>query len=302
MVVRLAHFTDLHLLSLDGARLRDFANKRWTGGMNLLLRRGRHHQPKVFEAMVADVNGQDIDQIACTGDVTNLSLAAEFRFARAHFDRITAGPKNVFCVPGNHDTYVAEAEGRFEEVFADYCAADPDWRAADDSVWPAVRVRGSLAMVGLRTGRPSGWLTAHGCVGDDQLARLERILTDPRLRGKVRVVVMHHPSAGPRATSLLRGLTDHAAFAAVIARAGADLVLHGHEHLDVAEMLPGPGGRPVPVRCMTSATYHGESARRGARYRIYTIAHGPDGPRLGAEEVRAFHPERGVFEMEARPS
>jgi len=263
--------------------------------MNLLLRRGRHHQPAVFEALIADLNDQDIDQVACTGDVTNLSLAAEFRFAREHFDRLAPGPENVFCVPGNHDTYVAEADGRFEEVFADYCASDPDWRWPDGSPWPAVRVRGSLALVGLSTGRPSGWLTAHGAVGEVQLERLERVLTDPRLGGKLRVVMMHHPSAGPRARNLLRGLTDHAAFAAVIARAGADLILHGHDHLDVTETLAGPGGTTIPVRCMTSGTYAEASALRGARYRIYTIADGPEGPRVAAEEVRAFRPDRRGF-------
>ncbi|HKA89534.1 MAG TPA: metallophosphoesterase [Haliangiales bacterium] len=300
--MRLAHLTDLHLLSLDGARLRDFANKRWTGGMNLLLRRGRHHQPRVFEAMVTDLNERGVEQIACTGDVTNLSLAAEFRFARGYFDRIAAGPANVFCVPGNHDTYVAEADGRFEEVFGDYCASDPEWRWDNGSPWPAVRIRGDLALVGLCTGRPSGWLTAHGVVGAEQLARAEQVLTDARLRGKLRVVVMHHPSAGPRARSRLRGLQDHEAFAAMIARAGADLVLHGHEHLDLAETLAGPGGRSVPVRCMTSATYADATARRRARYRIYTIVNGDGGPRLAAEEVRAFRPDRGTFETEVGPS
>jgi 3',5'-cyclic AMP phosphodiesterase CpdA len=291
--VRLAHLTDLHLLSLDGARLRDFANKRMTGGMNLLLRRGRHHLPEVFDALVDDLNAQGIDQVACTGDVTNLSLAAEFRFARERFDRIAAGPDNVFCVPGNHDTYVAEAEGVFEAVFAPYCVPDADWQ--DESPWPSVRIRGSLALIGLSTSRASGWLTAHGSVGDEQLARFEKALTDPRLRGKLRVVVMHHPSAGRHARNRLRGLTDHAAFAAVIARAGADLILHGHEHLDLAETLPGPAGRSVPVHCITSGSHADDSERRRARYRIYTVA--DDGSHLHIEAVRAYR--GGRFEAEA---
>ncbi|TMQ14040.1 MAG: metallophosphoesterase, partial [Deltaproteobacteria bacterium] len=41
--MRLAHFSDLHLLSHDGARWLDLANKRWIGAMNLLSNRGRHY-------------------------------------------------------------------------------------------------------------------------------------------------------------------------------------------------------------------------------------------------------------------
>ena len=67
MAMRVAHFSDLHLLSLEGARLLDFANKRWIGGLNLLANRGRHYHTEVFEALVRDVNQQGVDHCICTG-------------------------------------------------------------------------------------------------------------------------------------------------------------------------------------------------------------------------------------------
>src|SRR5262249_19721243 len=191
-------------------------------------------------------------------------------------------------------------EGAFEEAFDPYCVADPDWRWPDGVRWPVVRIRGPLALVGLSTSRASGWLTAHGTVGDDQLARVEKVLVDPRLADRVRVVVMHHPSAGRWASRRLRGLTDHAAFAAVIARAGADLILHGHEHVEIAESLPGPRG-PVPVRCTTSGTYGNASPRHVARYHVYTVDDGDAGaagagrPRIVADAVRVYRPEARAF-------
>jgi 3',5'-cyclic AMP phosphodiesterase CpdA len=147
----------------------------------------------------------------------------------------------------------------------------------------------------------------HGAVGPDQLARLEAILPDPRLAGKLRVVVMHHPSAGRHARSWRRGLHDHGAFAAVLARAGAELVLHGHEHLDLRNELPGPDG-PIPVHGVQSATYALDSERRRARYRVYTVE--PAGPSAGANghrprprvtrvETRTWRPARAAFEAEA---
>src|SRR6186997_2662803 len=105
--MRIAHCSDLHLLSLNGARALDFANKRWIGGLNLLANRGRHYHAAVFRAMVEDFNRSAIDHIVVTGDITNLALEEEFRFARGFFDAIELGPSDVTVIPGNHDSYVA---------------------------------------------------------------------------------------------------------------------------------------------------------------------------------------------------
>ena len=304
--VRLAHLTDLHLLSLDGASFSDFVNKRWTGAVNLLLNRGRHYLTEVFDALVDDLNSQAIDQVACTGDVSNLSLASELRFARAHFDRIAVGASNVICVPGNHDTYIAEAVGLFEQLFAPYCGADEGWQRpgapAGPAQWPVVRVRGDLALIGLSTSQPSAWFMGYGSVGRAQLDLLESALRDPRLDGKFRVVVMHHPSAGRHARSLRRGLHDHQDFAGVIRRAGAELVVHGHEHLDLREVLSGPAGAQVPVLGVQSGSYAIDSATKRARYRIFhiertSIAPGAR-PRLLSAELRTWRPRAARFEPE----
>ena len=129
--LRLAHCSDLHLLSLDGARILDFANKRWIGGLNLLTSRGRHYHTEAFEDMVADFPGAGIDHVLCTGDVTNLALEQEFRYARERFDKIALGADHVTVLPGNHDCYVAHGARHFAEVFPDYFTADAAWE------WPA---------------------------------------------------------------------------------------------------------------------------------------------------------------------
>ncbi len=290
-MTRFAHFSDIHLLSLDGATFRDFVNKRWTGGVNLLLNRGRHYSTEVFEALVDDVNAQGVEEIVCTGDLTNLALESEFHFARVRFDKLTAGPAHVTCVPGNHDTYIAEAAGMFEKVFGDYCASDAGYQEG----WPIVRVRGDVMIVGLTTSEPSGWFMGYGDCGAAQLERLEQALADERHRGKFRLVMLHHPPAGRRARSFRRGLRDHEGFAQVIARAGAELVIHGHEHLDVREELAGPGGARVPVRGIQSGSYSVDSNARRARYRIYTA----EGGRLTGEQLRTWSPAEKRFVREA---
>jgi 3',5'-cyclic AMP phosphodiesterase CpdA len=166
---------------------------------------------------------------------------------------------------------VAEAAGLFEQIFEPYCTSDPAWNVGGGERWPIVRVRGDLALIGLSTSQPSAWFMGHGTVGPTQLDRLEQTLLDPRLADKLRVIVMHHPSAGRHARSLRRGLRDRDAFAAVLARAGAELVVHGHEHLDLRETLPGVDGRAIPVLGVQSGSYGIDSRRKRARYRVFTI-------------------------------
>ena len=294
--MRIAHCSDLHLLSLAGARALDFANKRWIGGLNLLANRGRHYHTQVFEAMVADFNGARLDHIIVTGDVTNLALEEEFRFARRLFDAIELGPEQVTVLPGNHDAYVARGAEYFAAHFSDYNAPDPGWEGRER--WPVVRVRGALAIVALSTSLATPWFTAWGRVGREQLARVGEALADPRLEGRFRLVAIHHPPAGERARSVIRGLRDRDEFAAVIATAGAELIVHGHEHLDLRAELPGPGGELIAVRGIQSGTYEAGNLARRARYRVYEVADDAKGsgrPALVGESVRVWDPERGEF-------
>lgn len=298
--MRLAHCSDLHLLSHDGSRWLDLANKRWIGAMNLLSNRSRHYHVAAFDDMVDDLNAQGVEHVLCTGDVTNLALRVEFEFARAKFAKLAAGPANVTCIPGNHDAYVAQGIPLFAEIFGDLASTDPGWawteadgepgETAEQLRWPIVRVRGELAIVGLSTSRATPWFTAYGRVDTGQLARMTRALKDPRLAGKVRLVAIHHPPAGKRAFSRIRGLRDHAAFAAAIADAGAEWIVHGHEHRDMTETLAGPRG-PVTVRGVASGTYFHNKPDKTARYRLYEIADGA----IRELGVRVWDPERKAF-------
>jgi 3',5'-cyclic AMP phosphodiesterase CpdA len=303
--MRVAHCSDLHLLSLAGARMLDFANKRWIGGLNLLANRGRHYHAQVFEAMVADFNRSAIDHVVVTGDITNLAFEEEYRFARRYFDAIELGPAHVTVLPGNHDAYVARGAEYFAEHFEAYHRPDPDWQWPDGERWPVVRVRGDIAIIGISTSLATPWFTAYGRIGEGQLERLRAALTDPRLAGRFRLVAIHHPPAGARARSIVRGLRDRDGFAAVIAEAGAELVIHGHEHLDLREELPGPDGRPVAVRGIQSGTYEAGNLERRARYRIYEVgapAPGAARPALAGDLLRIWDPERTRFVADDTPT
>ena len=297
--MRLAHCSDLHLLSHAGSRWLELANKRWIGAMNLISSRSRHYHVAAFDSMIEDINALGIEHVLCTGDVTNLALRREFEFARGRFDKLALGPNEVTVIPGNHDAYVAEGVPLFSEMFGAYATSDPGWEwvedhrhSADDILhWPIVRVRGDLAVIGLSTSRQTPWFHAYGKVGQGQLARLGQVLSDERLKGKVRVVAIHHPVAGTRAHSRIRGLRDHKEFAHVIQQHGAELIVHGHEHVDLVETLAGPEGKHVPVRGIASGTYHHNKPERTGRYRIFEIVDG----QLVRDETRVWDRDGARF-------
>jgi 3',5'-cyclic AMP phosphodiesterase CpdA len=268
MVFRLAHVTDPHFRGFAGLALGDLVGKRAVGAFNLVVNRTRKHKMELLEALREDLRAQAVDHVALTGDLSNISIEAEWRSALRWLEALGAGADAVTVIPGNHDAYVPEVvESRaFERLFAAYQTRDV---GAAGEAYPFVRVRGDVALVAVSSCVPTGDLGAWGEVGGAQLERLEAALGAPEIVGKTRVVLIHHPPVVFKEGEH-RNLKDRAALAAVLARAGADLVLHGHDHDDERAALDGPGGARIPVVGAGSASYAGGPDRR-SRYNIYEI-------------------------------
>ena len=264
---RLAHATDLHIRNFSGVRLRDFFGKRAIGALNLALIRRRKHRMELVAALSEDLRRRVYDHLVITGDLGNLSVMSEWGEARAWIER-TSPVEKTTVIPGNHDTYVAEAvtSGGFEKTFAAYQTAD---LRRDNETYPFVRLLGEVALVGLNTCVPTGDFGAWGRVGAEQLRRLESLLMMPEVRDRFRVLIMHHPPIVHKPPEN-RNLQDRAALVEIIGRAGVDLILHGHDHGDECGELAGPQGRPIPVVGAGSASYCG-SPERCSRYNIYEI-------------------------------
>ena len=133
---------------------------------------------------------------------------------------------------------------------------------------------------------------ATGRLGASQLAALDRLLADLAGERCCRVVLLHHPPLAAVA-GWRRRLIDAEAFRRIILRRGADLVLHGHEHLLLDARLQGPDG-PIPVAGVPSASSLDPRPERGARYRIYDIGRSTDGWTLRSQ-IRAYRSTTGSF-------
>ena len=269
---RLGHVTDPHFRGFSGAKAGEFVGKRAIGALNLMVNRRRKHKMELLAALREDLKAQAVDHLALTGDLSNLSLEGEWREALRWLAAYGAPEHDVSVIPGNHDAYVEPVvtEHRFERLFAAYQGSDVD----GDGGYPFARLRDGVALIGVSSSVATGDLGAWGEVGAEQLGRLEALLSGPVLRGRTRVVLIHHPPVMLKGIES-RNLRDRAALAAVLARAGAELVIHGHDHRDEQATLPGPGGRSIPIIGAGSASYAGAADRR-ARYNIYEI----DGERI----------------------
>lgn len=259
---RLAHISDLHLLSLEGVRWTQFLNKRWIGGLNLLSNRSRHYDANVFAQAVEDMNTQQIDHLFCTGDITNLAFESEFSFAQSLFNKLALGPDEVTILPGNHDAYVQEGHGYFHDFFAANLTSDAPW--PDGDVFPVVRRRGNVTLIGLSTCLATPWFRAWGEIGEKQLGRLRQVLEGEN--GQYCVVGIHHPPVGKPAENRIRGLRDHKRLQELTREFQVPLLIHGHEHRDIRENIGD-----TLVRGVQSGTYVGGKPGREARYRIYEI-------------------------------
>jgi 3',5'-cyclic AMP phosphodiesterase CpdA len=133
---------------------------------------------------------------------------------------------------------------------------------------------------------------ATGKLGASQLSELERRLDQLGREGLFRVVLVHHPPLD-ETTKRRKRLLDSAEFRAVLKRAGAELVLHGHDHRFLEAEIEGADG-PVPVFGVPSASALPYSNRPGAHYFLHDVEESDAGWTLTVR-ARGPRPEDGRF-------
>jgi len=295
----LAHLSDFHLSSLNKLDLRDLLNKRIFGYLKWRLHRSSEHSPEVLEALLRDLQITRPDHIVITGDLTHLGLPAEFRDARDILHSI-GSPSKITVIPGNHDAYVRTDWNTTFGLWADYMLSDRPFlrgQAGTDSreIFPSLRIRQFVALVGVSTARPCGLFLAVGSVGELQLRELERILAETGQQRLFRIVLIHHPPL-PGMVSWRKRLTDGEALRLILARQGVELVLHGHAHRGSQGHLDTIVGEAQTMG-VTSASAPGRSEKRRARYHIYRLKKNPHGWEM-AVSVRCYLPASETFAEE----
>ena len=258
------------------------------GFINWKRGRQRLTDAAMLQRLTSDMRAQKPDHVAMTGDVVNLALRSEFQAARRWMESLGAA-EDVSFVPGNHDAYVRQALPNLADTFAPWTASDVP--SPSDGPFPSLRVRGDVALIGVRSGVPTALFMATGEVGAEQLGALRALLADCRARRLIRVVMIHHaPIPGlPR----MRAMVDAAAVAHVLAQEGAEIVLHGHHHKRMLNWIASDktlalGGR-IPVVGAPQASTTLKDDHHRAAYHLVSLARREEG---FAASVRARGPDR----------
>jgi len=281
-VFTLAHLSDPHL-PMPTARPGQLLNKRATGYANWWRNRVHLHVPEALAGVVADITEQKPSHIALTGDLVNVSLPEEFRRAARWLESL-GPPDRITVIPGNHDVYVPIPWDEGLGLWGAYMAGDGQSAARDFDVFPTLRKRHGVALIGLSTGVPKPPLLATGDLGPAQIARAEQLLVETGREGLCRIVMIHHPPLTDQ--SRFKHLTDAAAFQAMICKVGCEAILHGHNHRSEIARIAGPRG-PVPVLGVTSASAAPGSKYGRARYHLIRIEREGEGWTLKVE-IRAL--------------
>ncbi len=269
MAFTLAHLSDPHLAPLPQAHWSELLNKRITGYINWQRKRRFVHDARVLAAIVADLKAQTPGHIACTGDLANIALPDEFVRGRDWLESLGSAGE-VSLVPGNHDAYGREGMTYAGRQWGAYMCGD-DGKAG----FPYLRRRGPLALIGLSSAVPTAWGLATGWLGAAQLAALAQMLNALKREPLFRVVLIHHPPVSQAHRHKL--LLNADMLKRVIAEHGADLLLHGHDHLHMLNWLAGPGGARVPAVGVPSASAAPGTATNAAAYNLYAIDGAPGG-------------------------
>jgi 3',5'-cyclic AMP phosphodiesterase CpdA len=301
--MKIAHFSDLHLLDLAGVSPRRFLNKRLTGWANLRLKRGSIHRSRYAAAIAREIARSRVDHAVVTGDLTNLALETEFELARDLLEReLGMNPAQVTVVPGNHDLYTRGAleSRRFEHYIAPWLESDLPNLTADvgGARFPVVKLRGSAAFVALSSAVPRPPFVAAGELGDAQLDALRRVLAEPEVARRTLVLALHHPPVHPwtRLKAHLEGLRDAGALMSLLASVRHGVVLHGHLHRRIQRELSTSGGRLQQIGA-TSASLHHADPDRMAGFNLYEL----DDRGHARVEAMVYEPEADAFRVASVP-
>jgi 3',5'-cyclic AMP phosphodiesterase CpdA len=222
---------------------------------------------EVLAAVVTDMRDQAPTHVAMTGDILNIGLPGEFPLAEAWLMTLGEPGQDVSFVAGNHDAYTRGSLPTLARTFAPWTKSD----SSGTPGYPYLKIRDGIALIGLCSGVPRAPFIASGRLGLSQRETCERLLKETGAQNLTRIVMLHHP---PRISDpgghIGRGLSDHQAFAQMIGRVGAELIIHGHNHKLYIDHIKGPT-KPVPVVGVPSASAVKGNPRNRAGYHLFSI-------------------------------
>ena len=186
---------------------------------------------RLIDPLRQEIENANPDLVIISGDLTLRARNSEFSEAAAFISELSPP---CFVVPGNHDIpYYHSLLERFSDPYRRWRRHIGD---ALEPTWVGERV----AVVGINTVRRAQWRLnwADGKISRSQLGRIDRRLA-ALPKGRVRIVVGHHPFLAPEPRLQDRVVRRAKAALSLFRRHRVTLVLAGHLHLPFIRTLPG---------------------------------------------------------------
>jgi 3',5'-cyclic AMP phosphodiesterase CpdA len=248
-IIRLAHFSDIHLFREVAWKASDYFSKRLTGRFNhKYLGRGKRfaNAEEVIVALTHELEAIPFDLSIFSGDSSTFGIAEEIDAAARSLPLHLPG----LAVPGNHDYYTGQSRQAryFETAFARWQQGE----RVNEQTYPFTRNVGNYHVIGVNSATENrGFWDARGRVGQEQLDRLEKLckaLVGPK------ILVTHYPLILRNGQPERKGrqLRDAQALAEVITPYQFIAWLHGHQHRGF--WLSPSEKRPFALICCGSTT------------------------------------------------
>ncbi len=176
------HISDLHFHTYP-QNFQDCGSKRILGMANLLFRRARQYPLQRAKMLVSQIQNMKWDHLVISGDLTQLSLEAEFALARETLGPLLKDRKRVTIIPGNHDRYVRQnkAKDYYKQHFGEFFGDEEIHVKKLNSDW---------VIVGWDSAHPNDLFTASGTVRRSTIQATENLLGN--LPEKTRFIIVNH--------------------------------------------------------------------------------------------------------------
>ncbi len=257
----------------------------------------RKDRPGLRESLIEDVRCQGARHIVITGDLTNIGNKTEFEMG-AQMVSALGGFRRVTVVPGNHDIDIQRMRRPAKvsvpeklDPYLDHLFVPKTFPkgiyTTKQRPFPFVRLlKPDICLICLDSTTFHPISNARGTVDPAQLDLLSDILSRPVVRGRLKVVLLHHHStempkalkfkartldrlAGRMDSVLMEKLTNAEELHDLLASGGVDLILQGHKHIPYCSDVAG-----VRVLCAGSATNSDPSGEFPPSYNLIRIEGG----------------------------
>jgi 3',5'-cyclic AMP phosphodiesterase CpdA len=181
------------------------------------------HDDRLVSAVEEWIDRAKPDLVVVSGDFTQRATTEQFKQACKFLERLRAGGHEVLGVPGNHDVPLYDVLRRFLSPLTRYR------RFIDDTLCPYHELPGA-ALLGINTARSATF--KDGRINAEQVAFIRESFARTR-PDTARILVTHHPmfalpvGDGPQLGEAV-GRQEMAL--RVVAEAGVDMLLAGHNH------------------------------------------------------------------------